>query len=168
MAARRTRRALAAAAALPFLLLAPACFGPTRQVISRVEEPSASMRELTARSFDRQHADLRLELELSNPGAALAIASADYELLAEGRAFAIGTAKLEVTVPAGGSASVTLPLQLAYLDLPYAARNLFRAGQRVQLVARGTLRGPPGLELPAAIPFDGEAVVGLTFGPDGP
>lgn len=166
MAARRTGRAPAALAAL--VLLLPGCFGPTRHVISRAREPSATLRELSARSFDRQHADLTLELELENPGAELALAFADYELMAEGRSFALGTSKLSVTVPAGGRASVQVPLTLAYLDLPYAARNLFRAGQRVQLVARGTLRGPATSALPAAIPFDGEAVVGLTFGPEGP
>ncbi len=181
--ARRVSRVPAApaapaarAAAAPLLLacalaaLAPlgvaACFGPTRQVISRVEEPSAALRKLTARSFDRQHADLLLELELTNPGPELRIASADYELLAEGRSFAIGRARLELTVSEGGSAAVSLPVTLAYLDLPYAARNLVKSGQQVQLVARGTLRGPAGAPLPAAIPFDGEAVVGLTFGPE--
>jgi hypothetical protein len=60
------------------------------------------LRKLTARSFDRQHADLLLELELTNPGPELRIASADYELLAEGRSFAIGRARLELTVSAGG------------------------------------------------------------------
>jgi hypothetical protein len=55
---------------------------------------------------------------------------------------------------------------LAYLDLPNAARNLVKSGHagaagRPRHAARAR-RAP----LPAAIPFDGEAVVGLTFGPE--
>ncbi len=143
------------------------CFGPTRQVLSSAPEPSATVLEMSARSFDRQRADLTLRLEVDNPGAPLAVTSADYELLAQGRSFAVGTVALQVPVPERGRAALTLPLKLAYLDLPYAARNLFRAGEPVQLVARGTLRGAAGLA-PAAIEFDGEAAIGLTFGPDDP
>ncbi|MGC4117353.1 MAG: LEA type 2 family protein [Myxococcales bacterium] len=168
MPARSPRALPAAAAALFVLAAAPACFGPKRQVLSRAEEPSAAIEQLSARSFDRQHADLQLDLVLDNPGAELSLASADYELLAEGRSFAVGTSKLEVRVPAGGQARLSLSLKLAYLDLPYAARNRVRAGQTVQLVARGTLRGRAGAALLVAIPFDGEAIVGLTVGPEGP
>ena len=145
--------------------LVPCACGPTRHVLSRAAEPSAVVKQMSAQAFDRQHADLTLEMELQNPGAPLAIASAEYEILAEGRSFATGTIAVHATVPAGGRASLALPVQLAYLDLPYAARNRARAGGRVLLVARGTLRGTAGA-VATTIEFDGEAEVGL--GAEGP
>ena len=60
-----------------------------------------------------------------------------------------------------------LPVQLAYLDLPYAARNQLKTGEPVRLVARGTLRGTAGAAA-AALEFDGEADFSLTQAADLP
>jgi hypothetical protein len=142
------------------LLLLQACI-PARTVISRASEPGATVTALRALSFDRQHAELVVEMEIDNPGAALAIASANYEVLAQGRAFATGTVAVTLPVPAGARTHLTLPIHLAYLDLPYLARDRVSKGKSVQLVARGTLRGTSGTEA-ATVEFDGEAEVGLT------
>lgn len=165
----RRRRLLTAglAAALALLALGAAC-GPTRRVLRRDDEPWASVAQMGARSFDRQRADLSLQLEVENPGAALALTAADYEILAQGRSFAVGTVKIDLPVPASGRSALVLPIQLSYLDLPYAARGRFKAGQPVQLVARGTLRGTVAGGAPATVEFDGEAEVGLTFGAEAP
>lgn len=137
--------------------LALACM-PPRQVLSRRPEPSAAVKSIRAEAFERQRAELVLEIAVENPGPELALSAMDYEILAQGRSFATGTAALTLAIPTGGRASLSLPIGLAYLDLPYAARNLFRQGEPVQLVARGTLRGRTGAEA-LAVEFDGETEV---------
>lgn len=131
---------------------------PSRQLLSRRPEPSAQVLSIRTEAFDRQRADLVLEIAVENPGADLALSAADYEILAQGRSFATGTAALSLRVPRGGRASLSLPIGLAYLDLPWAARLRYRQGEPVQLVARGALRGRAGVEA-LTVEFDGETEV---------
>ncbi|MBI5549012.1 MAG: LEA type 2 family protein [Deltaproteobacteria bacterium] len=144
------------------------CF-PTRMVLSRAPEPSARVEAVHARAFDRQHADLTLDLRMENPGPALAFRSADYEIFAQGRSFATGTVSISLSMLSGGGASLTLPIQLTYLDLPYAARNRLAGGGKVQVVVRGTLHG--GAEqgtdpIPVAVDFAGEVELAATGEPE--
>jgi len=133
---------------------------PTRQVISRVPEPGATVTEIRALSFDHTHAELAVQMEIENPGAALSLVFANFEILAQGRPFAVGTSSISLAVPAGGRASFVLPVQLAYLDLPVQARQRVNKGASVQVVARGTLRGTCGTEA-AAVEFDGQTDLAL-------
>lgn len=154
---------------LAFSLVMTSLCGCTlpRRVLTQKTEPKATVRSIRTASFDRQRADLALLLEIENPGAALVVTGAVYEILAQGRPFATGTLDLQFTVPANGHADVTLPVELTYLDLPYAARNRLRQGGAVQLVARGALRAgsAPSIDL---IEFNGETEAGAPRENDAP
>ena len=130
-------------------------------MLSRVPEPGATVKALRAQAFDRRHASLTLDLSVENPGPDLAVTGAVYEILAQGRSFATGTTALSLSVPKGASAEARVPIELAYLDLPWAARNQLKAGGSVQIVVRGALRGQAG-EASAQVEFDAEIEVGLT------
>jgi hypothetical protein len=153
-----TSRALALALALS---LAGAACMPAHTVISREPEPGATVRAIRAQALDRQHADLSIDLEIDNPGAALDIGSADFEILLSGRSFANGTTKLTLHVQASGRAALTLPVQLAYLDLPAPARAGLQQGRSLHLAARGVLRGSTGAA-DAVVQFDGEGELAAT------
>ena len=146
------------------LLLAGACL-PTRTVLSRVSEPSAIAKELRADSFARRRASLVVQLSVQNPGPSLTLSRADYEVLLQGRSFATGTRELSLELAQGGQADLTLPIDLAYLDLPgsvYAPTIVLDAGigtGRLELVVRGSLRGqvaqePISVEFAAATSVD--------------
>jgi hypothetical protein len=131
--ARRRRRAL-----LLGLLLAAGCASGPR-VISREPEPRPSVEQIRVDVFDGQRAVLELQIAVDNPGPALALVSAEYEVLVEGRVFAVGTTRLDGRLEADGRTALALPIALAYLDLPLRARNRIRAGEPLALVVRGQL-----------------------------
>ncbi len=119
------------------LLTASACATPAL-VISRQAEPSAQVEEIRARVFDRHRTELELSLELENPGPALEVIGADFEVLANDVPFASGQLAVSWSVPASGHARQRLPIALAHLDLPRAAADHAKANT-VQLVVRGRL-----------------------------
>lgn len=129
----RLARALAATA------LACCAPGPAARVLTREAAPAAEVVALTARAFDRSHAELALTLEVLNPGGELALEGAHYEVLLDGRPFAAGVTALQAQVPARGRARLALALPLAYLDVPFAAREKVQRGEALEVVARGTL-----------------------------
>ena len=128
--------------ALPLVAaaLASCSAGPATRLLAREAGPTAEVQAITARAFDRSHADFELALEVTNPGTGLSVRSAQYELLLDGRPFAAGVIALQAEVPARGRAPLKVGLALAYLDVPFAARAKVKRGEPLQVVARGVLR----------------------------
>jgi hypothetical protein len=114
--------------------------------------------QIRALTFDRQHADLEIELEVDNPGEAFRLDTAEYEVLTEGRSFAAGQVALQTSIAAGAASRAQFLVQLAYLDLPHQARSQMAEGLPVDLVIRGVLRARCNASL-VSIEFDGEAQV---------
>jgi LEA14-like dessication related protein len=130
------------------------CALPAALPASHEVAPSAAVQAIAAKVFDRSHAELAVTLEVDNPGALLAVQSAEYEVFLDGRPFAVGVTGLRAQVPARDRARVELALSLSYLDLPPAARAKARRGEPIEVVARGALRAQG-----ASIPFAGEAAL---------
>jgi hypothetical protein len=123
-------------------------------VLTRQPEPSAIVEQVRARTFERQKTQLELAISIDNPGAALQVTGAEFELLADDQPFGAGELALEEWVPALGRAPLRISIELAHLDLPRALRQRVKTSGGATLVVRGRLRAKSGTT-PLTLDFDG-------------
>jgi hypothetical protein len=129
-------------------------------VLSRRPEPSARVEQIRAETFDRQRARLLLRCAIDNPGAAMTVHAARFEVLLDGRGFATGETRLRTGVAADETAFVEVPVELAFLNLPRQLRERVGRGEPIPLVVRGALQALRAGEA-LAIEFDGETEIAL-------
>lgn len=146
---------------LALLAASTGCATSRAAVISGLPEAVARVEELRPKTFDRQHAELLLRIAVDNPGPDLYLTGSEYEIFAEGRAFAAGACLLQGELKGQAHTDVDLSIQLAFLDLPRTARSQFSVGGKVVVVARGVLKALRG-PVAVTVPFDGEAEVEAT------
>jgi hypothetical protein len=143
-------------------LLACGCATIPHRVLSRLPEPSATVTSIRVGSFERQRAALVVVVDVESPTAELSLTESTYEVLLQQRPFAAGALGTAAVVPPGRRVTVELPVQLAFLDVPWPARERLKAGAPLQLVVRGVLRGTRRdgeRQAAAEVEFDGETEV---------
>mgnify|MGYP002407303694 FL=1 len=141
------------------VLVLGAC-APAPHVLSRRPEPSARVELIRVEAFERQRARLEALLVIDNPGATLTVQEADFEVLLDARSFATGTVRLRAEVAADEKATLSLPVALAFLNLPRPVRERAEREEPVPLVVRGALHAVRAGER-LAIEFDGETELRL-------
>lgn len=141
------------------LLLLIAC-APAPQVLSRRPEPSARVEAIQILSFERQRARLEAHVFVDNPGAMMTVHEAEYEVLLDARSFATGRTRVRTEVAADEKATVSIPIALAFLNVPRPVRERAERGEPVPLVVRGALHAVRAGES-LAIEFDGETELRL-------
>jgi len=146
---------------LLFLLAVLAPFGcaPTTRVLDRLPEPEVRVEGMEVLSFDSERARVRLDLALENPGPPLTLDSARVSLLLQNRTFAEAAVALDGAEAPRGRSVITLPLLLAYLELPAAIERRLETGETIRLVARGLVLARRAGR-PISIPFDALAETG--------
>jgi hypothetical protein len=126
------------------LLLLSAAFSAAgcaveRRLLAAEQEPSAEVRGITAGRFEAQRLDLTVSVVLSNPGEELRVTRAEYRLLLDGRPFAVGAARIELVLPRGSEATLSLPMSLTFPEVPARVRQKLERSQPVALALRGRL-----------------------------
>jgi len=112
------------------LLLLPGCKS-LQGMLSAADRPTARVTGASIRDIRADAIALDFEIEVQNPyDVPLPLASMDYSLASAGSRFLDGDAALSTSVPAKGSKSVTLPVQIRPADLLSAVSGV-RPGQVV-------------------------------------
>ena len=112
---RLSRRLIAVL--LPFCLLSLAC--------SNLQKPTATFQTMSLGEVTADGFTMNFDVEMHNPNAIpLPISTADYKLGLAGVNVLEGKATPEATLPANGSAAVTLPVTLTWENLLAAEKAL--------------------------------------------
>jgi LEA14-like dessication related protein len=110
---------------VPVLFLAVGCG-------SAIKEPTASVRSGTLRALTEDGVGLDFVVDIGNPNSfALPISAADYKLALGGVKVLSDSAKPAASIPANGSAAVTVPVTLMFDDLLKAERAIAESGGNV-------------------------------------
>lgn len=116
--------------AILFICLAilPGC-QTMQAMLNDMDKPTASIQGVRFADLSLNKADMLFDVKINNPYAvALPLSNLDYGLSTGGNAVISGKAKLTDSIPAKGSRTITLPVNLIFADLLKAAVNV-KAGQ---------------------------------------
>ncbi|MGH7214197.1 MAG: LEA type 2 family protein [Tepidisphaeraceae bacterium] len=107
------------AALMPVCLLSLAC--------SNLQQPTAAIKAMNLGSADEKGFTMNFDVDVTNPNSvALPISNTDYTLALGDVKVLEGKAKPADSIPANGTASVMLPVQVTYQNL-FAAEKAIRA-----------------------------------------
>ncbi|HEX8913055.1 MAG TPA: LEA type 2 family protein [Humisphaera sp.] len=107
---------------------------------SAIKEPTASVRSGTLRQVTENGLALDFVVDVANPnGFAVPVSSADYKLAVGGVRVLSDSAKPADSIPANGSAAVTVPVTLKFEDLIKAEQALAQGGGNVPYAFDGSL-----------------------------
>jgi LEA14-like dessication related protein len=107
--------------------------GSTEEYL-QLRKPTVRLANVQFREADAYGATLVFDVEIQNHySVALPLVSFDYSLASRGQEFLVGSSELAISVPAGGSRTVSLPARVDYLK---------------------ALRALSGIEPGMAIPYD--------------
>lgn len=102
-----------------------------QKILAGLDTPTANIKGVRFDGLSLEQANMLFDIEISNPySVALPLTSIDYGLATEGAPFASGKVALERSVPAKGSRTITLPVNLAFAELLKSASGV-RLGQIV-------------------------------------
>lgn len=104
-------------------------------LLNDMDKPTASIKGVRFGGMSLDKADMLFDVEINNPYAvALPLSNIDYALSTGGASVVSGKAKLSDSIPAKGSRTITLPVNLIFADLLKAGGNV-KAGQVLPYVA---------------------------------
>jgi LEA14-like dessication related protein len=174
-------RKLALALALP--VLATGCAGIQQIARATIEEPKIAFRSASVESIDFDGATVALLFDLTNPNAfGLELARAAWAVEVDGTRIAAGDMPGGLSIPASGTAPISLPVRIRYRDVPGIASLLGSGKDDVPYQVSGTIgvKTPVGvLDLPVShsdrlrlprlpsIAVDGISLRNVTFEPFG-
>src|SRR5688500_6404444 len=126
---------------------------------SSVQKPTASLRSADVGAVNAEGFTVNFDLDVANPNAFnLPLTDADYVLTFGGVKVVDDKLSPAVSIPAGGSTGVTIPVRLRFEDLLKAERAIRDGGGDVPYELQGALgfsggSGLASLGLPTRIPL---------------
>lgn len=119
------RRSVFAALTLTFLLLIFSCATQEEEKARFVGKPTIKVRKMVVTELTFDEIDMLFTLSIENPNPfAVELDSYGYELSVEGSPFLSGTSDEGLSIPAGDSTSLSLPVSLGYDRLRETAQRL--------------------------------------------
>jgi LEA14-like dessication related protein len=115
-----------------------------------VQKPSASIRSANIQNVTAEGLAVNFDLDVSNPNTVeIPLSKADYKLALGGVQVLDDSAKPEKSIPAKGSAPVTLPVRLNFKQLLQAQQAITKSGGNVPIAFDGALEftAPGGMSL---------------------
>jgi LEA14-like dessication related protein len=96
-----------------------------------IQKPTAEIVGVSVQNMGLDQATMLFNVKVDNPyGVALPLGNLDYALSSQGQRFLSGTAADLGTVPAGASKTLEVPVQLSYIELIRAVKEV-RPGSTV-------------------------------------
>lgn len=124
-----------------------------QKMLAGLDTPTANIKGVRFDGISLEQANMLFDIEISNPySVALPLTSIDYGLATEGSPFASGKVALDGNVPAKGSRTIALPVNLTFAELLKSASGI-RLGQIVPYKADMSLSvNAPGVG-PLSLPL---------------
>lgn len=120
--------------ALAFVTVLSGCEA-VQGVLDGMDKPSAKVTGVNFGSLSMDRTNLVFDVSISNPyNVPLPLANLDYGLSSDGASFVSGAAKMDGAVPANGSKTVQLPIDIVFADVLRAVSGV-RPGKVVPYTA---------------------------------
>lgn len=128
------RKFAAIVVALAFVPVFAGCEA-VQEVLEGMDKPSAKVTGVNFGSLSMDRANLVFDVAIANPySVPLPLANLDYGLSSGGASFVSGAAKIEGSVPAHGSKTIQVPVDLVFADIVRAVSGV-RPGKVVPYTA---------------------------------
>lgn len=149
---QRRRIPIAASVVVAYLGLLAGC-ATVQQALQNTPLPTASLKGASLSHLSMDSVGLAFELEIQNPYPVdLPVLDLSYSLASSGNTFSSGSSRVGGTVPAGGSRSITLPLDIVPSELLRTLSSV-RPGQVLPYEAQLSLGVDPPALAPIQLPL---------------